>query len=396
MAVALLLTGVGCATTTRQAGKGGPFAVTSPADGFQSTRADILVVGTAPSSAKITCAIPSAVDDHATANEFGDWEMHVHLNDGSNELAFRLDSDKSSSITIHVSLGQLDTSTPSATAAPTATAAVTPKAAATEAVSFAITSHRDGDSVATSLIAVEGTAPAKSPITRDIPMTRDTHAVADDSGHWMIPVSLKEGDNSLTFRIGDDKSTAKTIHIAYHKPAATPAPARTPSATSKATAAAVSTSKSTAAPTLKPTPKPTVPPATLGSRNDIQVMLSALSGYTWQSSPLNDGTPRSLGRSDDQLAVCEITGPASGVTSVDVLFVAGDYSGTYHAGAMLGILLDDSQSLPAITWAESQIASALSKGDEIDKTQTFGNRRVRVMTGLVETSMIAVIVVTPA
>jgi hypothetical protein len=291
-----------------------------------------------------------------------------------------------------------------------------------------ITSHNDGDTVTTPLIAIQGSAPPNAPITRDIAMARDAHTQADATGHWTMPVSLKEGNNSLTFRVGDDKSTAHTIHVTYRKLASTPHPTGepsasavkatvTPAATPVETAVATSTQTSTEAssaptgtptpkptatptpkPTATPTPKPTAAPANnLGTRSDLQLMLSVASGYSWESSPLRDGTPRSQATSDDQHAVCGIIGPDDAVTRVYVVFVVGDATGAFHAGAMLGILLDEAQSGPAVTWAESQIASALTGSNEIDQQKTFGNRRVEVITAMVDDStMAAAIIVTPA
>lgn len=300
--------------------------------------------------------------------------------------------------------GQAKPSGAASTHAPLAVTSIAP---------FQITSHRDGDVVVTSLIAVEGTAPANAMITRDISMASDTHAQADDAGRWTMPVSLREGDNSLTFRIGDDKSTARLIHIIYRKPVATPHP--TPLATlavkaaptqpSVSPKASVPVSKATPTATPRPTatPKPTATTRStaklapsLGTRANLQKALSSLSGYSWESSPLFDGTPRSMAMSDDQHATCEIIGPDAAVTKADLLYVAGDLLGEYHASSFLEVLLDPSQSLDAAAWAENEITDAALSGTSIDKHRTFGNRDVEVMaTKFDDSTTVGLIIVTP-
>jgi hypothetical protein len=52
-------------------------------------------------------------------------------------------------------------------------------------------------------------------ITQDISFGLDQHATTDGTGHWTIRVGLNEGENKLTFRIGDDSSTRKTIRVIY-------------------------------------------------------------------------------------------------------------------------------------------------------------------------------------
>lgn len=98
-------------------------------------------------------------------------------------------------------------------------------ACSSEPGALTITDPADGSTVNASSIVVRGTAPAGARITRNIPMAPDTHANADGDGHWSIAVDLDEGANALEFRLGDDRSTAKTIHVVYD-PAAKPSPNR--------------------------------------------------------------------------------------------------------------------------------------------------------------------------
>lgn len=85
-----------------------------------------------------------------------------------------------------------------------------------------ITSPADGQAVATKEVTVIGTAPPGLEITQDISFGPDQHTTVDGTGHWAIKVGLKDGDNRLTFRIGDDDSTKKTIRVVYTPPATAP------------------------------------------------------------------------------------------------------------------------------------------------------------------------------
>jgi hypothetical protein len=81
-----------------------------------------------------------------------------------------------------------------------------------------ILSPTDGQTVVTKEITVIGTAPPGLTITQDISFGFDQHASVDSTGHWAIKTELKEGDNKLTFRIGDDGSTKQTIRVIYTPP----------------------------------------------------------------------------------------------------------------------------------------------------------------------------------
>jgi glucodextranase-like protein/zinc ribbon protein len=82
-----------------------------------------------------------------------------------------------------------------------------------------ITSPTDGQAVATKEVTVIGTAPPGLTITQDIQFRPDQHTTVDGTGHWAIKVGLDDGENRLTFRIGDDGSTKKTIRVIYTPPA---------------------------------------------------------------------------------------------------------------------------------------------------------------------------------
>lgn len=82
-----------------------------------------------------------------------------------------------------------------------------------------ITSPTDGQAVAIKEVTVIGTAPPGLTVTQDISFGPDQHATADGTGHWAIKVGLNDGENRLTFRIGDDASTKKTLRVIYTPPA---------------------------------------------------------------------------------------------------------------------------------------------------------------------------------
>jgi hypothetical protein len=86
-------------------------------------------------------------------------------------------------------------------------------------VGMTIQTPHDGDKVATEEVTVIGLAPPGLTITRDISLFPDQHAAVDSTGHWAIAVHLDQGENTLVFRIGDDRSTEQRIRITFTPPA---------------------------------------------------------------------------------------------------------------------------------------------------------------------------------
>jgi hypothetical protein len=78
-----------------------------------------------------------------------------------------------------------------------------------------IQSPEDGATVTTKEITVIGLAPPGLKVTRDVSFGLDQHANADGTGHWAINVGLNDGQNELVFRIGDDRSTEKRLHVTF-------------------------------------------------------------------------------------------------------------------------------------------------------------------------------------
>ena len=86
-------------------------------------------------------------------------------------------------------------------------------------VGLTIQSPRDGDVVATGEVTVIGLAPPGLSITRDVSFGLDQHTTVDGTGHWAIGVRLDQGENTLVFRIGDDRSTEQKIRVTFTPPA---------------------------------------------------------------------------------------------------------------------------------------------------------------------------------
>jgi hypothetical protein len=104
-------------------------------------------------------------------------------------------------------------------AAPTSQPGVAPSGVpVAPIVGLTIISPTDGQSVATKDVLVIGLAPPGLGITQDVSFGLDQHSTADGTGHWVMKVGLNEGDNVLKFRIGDDRSTEKTVRVIYTKP----------------------------------------------------------------------------------------------------------------------------------------------------------------------------------
>ena len=111
-----------------------------------------------------------------------------------------------------------------------------------------ISSPMAGQTVVADMILVSGLAPAYADVVQDVSFGPDQHVVADGSGAWSMTVSLTLGVNQLTFRIGDDTSTAVSLLVHYEPPAASTQPTVGPTFAPE--------------PTATPVP-PTVAPPTL-------------------------------------------------------------------------------------------------------------------------------------
>ena len=86
-------------------------------------------------------------------------------------------------------------------------------------VGITIESPQDGQAVATGEVTVIGIAPPGLTITRDISFGLDQHTTVDGTGHWAMGVRLEQGENTLVFRIGDDRSTERKLRVTFVPPA---------------------------------------------------------------------------------------------------------------------------------------------------------------------------------
>ena len=78
------------------------LTIQSPADGSTVAIKDVTVIGLAPPGLTITRDVSLGLDQHATADGTGHWAIGVSLNDGANELVFRIGDDRSTEQRLHV------------------------------------------------------------------------------------------------------------------------------------------------------------------------------------------------------------------------------------------------------------------------------------------------------
>lgn len=108
------------------------------------------------------------------------------------------------------------TPSPSPSPSPTPSPLPTPTPGPTPPASgLIIIEPLDGSVVSVPAVRVAGLASPGSTITWDRPWWFDDHTTADSAGYWSFAISLGLGDNVMTFRVGDDSSTARTITVRY-------------------------------------------------------------------------------------------------------------------------------------------------------------------------------------
>ena len=107
--------------------------------------------------------------------------------------------------------------TPGPTAKPQSTPTPTPRPTRTPRptlpTTFGVDDPGEDATTAGGAILVRGHAPPGTNVRRDVPLWFDQHTVTDADGHWSMEVPLSAGENRLTFRLGDDRSTDTTIII---------------------------------------------------------------------------------------------------------------------------------------------------------------------------------------
>ena len=78
------------------------MTIESPRDGEQVSTKEVTVIGLAPPGIKITRDISFFPDPHATADSTGHWAIAVSLNEGNNDLVFRIGDDRSTDQRIRI------------------------------------------------------------------------------------------------------------------------------------------------------------------------------------------------------------------------------------------------------------------------------------------------------
>lgn len=63
------------------------------------------------------------------------------------------------------------------------------------------------------MVTVHGLAAPGTTVTREVPWWFDEHVVADSFGRWAFALQLSIGDNSFSFRIGDDLTTVTILIV---------------------------------------------------------------------------------------------------------------------------------------------------------------------------------------
>lgn len=76
----------------------------------------------------------------------------------------------------------------------------------------------DGSETADRVVAFRGLTQPGATIVREVPLWFDQTVPADGAGHWSMLVELSVGENTMTFRVGDDPATRVTLTI-YYNPA---------------------------------------------------------------------------------------------------------------------------------------------------------------------------------
>jgi hypothetical protein len=71
------------------------LTIQSPSDGQAVATKDVTVIGLAPPGLTVTRDVSFGLDQHATADGTGHWAIGVGLDEGQNDLVFRIGDDRS-------------------------------------------------------------------------------------------------------------------------------------------------------------------------------------------------------------------------------------------------------------------------------------------------------------
>ena len=78
------------------------LVITSPEDGDVVEEPSVQVVGTAPAGAEIIQDLPFFADRRTSADDQGDWVLTVDLDEGDNDLVFRIGDDQATTKTLRI------------------------------------------------------------------------------------------------------------------------------------------------------------------------------------------------------------------------------------------------------------------------------------------------------
>ena len=78
------------------------LTIQSPQDGQAVATKDVTVIGLAPPGLTVTRDISFGLDQHATADGTGHWAINVGLQEGQNDLVFRIGDDRSTETRLRV------------------------------------------------------------------------------------------------------------------------------------------------------------------------------------------------------------------------------------------------------------------------------------------------------
>ena len=76
--------------------------ITSPEDGDVVQEPSVQVVGTAPAGAEIVQEMPFFADRRTSADAQGDWVLTVDLEEGDNDIVFRIGDDQTTTKTLRI------------------------------------------------------------------------------------------------------------------------------------------------------------------------------------------------------------------------------------------------------------------------------------------------------
>jgi hypothetical protein len=69
--------------------------------------------------------------------------------------------------------------------------------------------------VADRSIIVRGLTQPEAVVVREVPFWFDQTTLADGQGRWSMALELNPGENTFTFRVGDDAATRVTLTVYY-------------------------------------------------------------------------------------------------------------------------------------------------------------------------------------